>query len=114
MSRTDVSFAIVCMVNSTAVEMITGTNDANATKKSATCAPRDDNELSGREAYMGEFIWTKDVQGYVLSAFFWGYISSQILGGYLASRYGGRLVIGITVLGCAILTLLSPVAAATS
>uniref|UniRef100_A0A0R3R4L7 MFS domain-containing protein n=1 Tax=Brugia timori TaxID=42155 RepID=A0A0R3R4L7_9BILA len=114
MSRTDVSFAIVCMVNSTAVEMITGTNDANVTKKSATCAPRDDSELSEREAYMGEFIWTKDVQGYVLSAFFWGYISSQILGGYLASRYGGRLVIGITVLGCAVLTLLSPIAATTS
>ncbi|KAK6101021.1 Major Facilitator Superfamily protein [Brugia pahangi] len=68
MSRTDVSFAIVCMVNSTAVEMITGTNDANVTKKTATCAPRDDSELSEREAYMGEFIWTKDVQGYVLTA----------------------------------------------
>lgn len=63
---------------------------------------------------MGKFIWTKDVQGYVLSAFFWGYISSQILGGYLAGRYGGRLVIGFVIMGCAVLTLISPIAATTS
>uniref|UniRef100_A0A914D5S8 Major facilitator superfamily (MFS) profile domain-containing protein n=1 Tax=Acrobeloides nanus TaxID=290746 RepID=A0A914D5S8_9BILA len=38
-------------------------------------------------------------------------MSSQILAGYLASRYGGRLVIGVTVLGGALITLLSPLAA---
>lgn len=63
---------------------------------------------------MGELVWKKDEQGYVLSAFFWGYIFSQVLGGYLAGRYGGRIVIGFTVLGSSILTLLSPLAATTS
>lgn len=63
---------------------------------------------------MGELLWKKNEQGYVLSAFFWGYMLSQILGGYLADRYGGRFVIGFTVLGSAIFTLISPVAATTS
>ncbi|VDM93154.1 unnamed protein product, partial [Litomosoides sigmodontis] len=110
MSRTDVSFAIVCMVNSTAIDMLTVSDGTNISRKSA-CARRTDNEVDEREAYMGEFVWPKNVQGYVLSAFFWGYIGSQILGGYLAGRYGGRLVIGFVVLGCAVLTLISPLAA---
>lgn len=55
MSRTDISFAIVCMVNSTAVDAITGTgtgtrSDANnATRKGATCAPDDNSKLNDRE-----------------------------------------------------------------
>lgn len=36
--RTDVSFAIVCMVNSTAVDILAGTGGANVTKKAATCS----------------------------------------------------------------------------
>ncbi|VBB33275.1 unnamed protein product, partial [Acanthocheilonema viteae] len=63
---------------------------------------------------MGELVWKKSEQGYVLSAFFWGYLCSQILGGYLAGRYGARLVIGFTVLGSAILTVISPLAATIS
>ncbi|MCP9258952.1 putative transporter C38C10.2 [Dirofilaria immitis] len=90
--RTNVSFAIVCMVNSTAVDMLSGISSTNI---------------------MGELVWKKVEQGYVLSAFFWGYIFSQILGGYLAGRYGARLVIGFTVLGSAILTIISPIAATT-
>uniref|UniRef100_A0A0R3RHV9 Sialin n=1 Tax=Elaeophora elaphi TaxID=1147741 RepID=A0A0R3RHV9_9BILA len=112
--RTDVSFAIVCMVNSTAVDMLSASSDANLTKKATSCALRYDNESAEKDTVLGELVWMKEEKGYVLSAFFWGYIFSQILGGYLASRYGGRLVIGFTVLGSALLTLISPVAATTS
>ncbi|KAK6101024.1 Major Facilitator Superfamily protein [Brugia malayi] len=113
--RTDVSVAIVCMVNSTAVDMITGAGDINVTKKAtATCSVQSETKSTEKDTVMGELVWKKDEQGYVLSAFFWGYICSQIIGGYLAGRYGGRLVIGITVLGSAILTLISPLAATTS
>lgn len=62
----------------------------------------------------GELVWSKKTQGYVLSAFFWGYMCSQVIGGYLAGRYGGKLVIGITVFAGSILTFLSPAAAKTS
>ncbi|KAM3724123.1 putative transporter slc-17.2 [Dirofilaria immitis] len=111
--RTNVSFAIVCMVNSTAVDMLSGISSTNVTKKATTYAPQNNNELE-KDTIMGELVWKKVEQGYVLSAFFWGYIFSQILGGYLAGRYGARLVIGFTVLGSAILTIISPIAATTS
>ncbi|VDM93236.1 unnamed protein product [Litomosoides sigmodontis] len=102
------------MVNSTAVDGLSGTGGANLTKKTAVCVSQDGSGSVEKDTVMGELVWKKDEQGYVLSAFFWGYIFSQIVGGYLAGRYGGRLVIGFTVLGSAILTLLSPLAAKTS
>ncbi|VDO42560.1 unnamed protein product, partial [Onchocerca flexuosa] len=113
--RTNVSVAIVCMVNSTAVEMLSSADGTNVTKRPTTYAPPpSDSEPVGKDTVMGELLWKKNEQGYVLSAFFWGYMLSQILGGYLADRIGGRLVIGITVLGSAIFTLISPIAATTS
>lgn len=63
---------------------------------------------------IGEFDWDKKTSGMILSSFFYGYIGSQILGGYLASRYGGKRVVFVTILGSALLTLLNPVAARTS
>uniref|UniRef100_A0A7S2TNU4 Major facilitator superfamily (MFS) profile domain-containing protein n=1 Tax=Lotharella oceanica TaxID=641309 RepID=A0A7S2TNU4_9EUKA len=44
----------------------------------------------------------------VLSAFYWGYASSQILAGYLAARYGGRIVLLVSILGCGIGTCIIP------
>uniref|UniRef100_A0A914C6I4 Major facilitator superfamily (MFS) profile domain-containing protein n=2 Tax=Acrobeloides nanus TaxID=290746 RepID=A0A914C6I4_9BILA len=97
------------MVNSTALEEPTDGN-SSVPKKSA-CERSNLSLVSNEEKVVGEFLWSKNTQGGVLSAFFWGYMSSQILAGYLASRYGGRLVIGVTVLGGALITLLSPLAA---
>lgn len=37
-----------------------------------------------------EFDWSHDVQGVILSSFFYGYIVTQIPGGYLAATYGGK------------------------
>jgi MFS family permease len=47
----------------------------------------------------------------ILGAFFYGYIVTQLPGGWLATRYGGKWVFGIGVLGTAALTLLTPVVA---
>ncbi|EFO13540.2 hypothetical protein LOAG_14988 [Loa loa] len=47
--RTDVSFAIVCMVNSTAVEMLSGTGGANITKKASACALHGDSESTEKD-----------------------------------------------------------------
>ncbi|VDN02953.1 unnamed protein product [Thelazia callipaeda] len=111
--RSNVSFAIVCMVNSTAVEM-SDSNNVNSSGKIVTCQAHSADTEDQSDMAMGELVWSKPVQGYVLSAFFMGYICSQILGGYLADRFGGRLVIGISVFVNAFLTLVSPIAATTS
>ncbi|GAB5356545.1 hypothetical protein AAMO2058_000299100 [Amorphochlora amoebiformis] len=47
-------------------------------------------------------------KGIVLSAFYWGYASSQVLAGYLAARYGGKVVLSMSILGCALGTCFIP------
>ncbi|EYB80939.1 hypothetical protein Y032_0396g672 [Ancylostoma ceylanicum] len=86
--RTNLSFAIVCMV----VE----------------------NKTTDEQKVTGEFEWSKALQGQILGAFFWGYILTQVLGGYLAAHFGGKLVILTTTLVSSLLTLASPLAARTN
>lgn len=61
--------------------------------------------------YNGEFDWSRQTQGNILSSFFWGYVCTQILGGWLARKYGGKRVIFLGVMLAAICTFLSPPAA---
>uniref|UniRef100_A0A915PI03 Major facilitator superfamily (MFS) profile domain-containing protein n=1 Tax=Setaria digitata TaxID=48799 RepID=A0A915PI03_9BILA len=102
------------MVNRTAVDMLSEASISNSTRSTTKCTRRVDTSAGFDDTTTGEMVWPKDVQGYVLGAFFWGYLSSQIIGGYLASRYGGRAVISFSIVGCIILTLISPLAAKTS
>ena len=49
---------------------------------------------------IGEFEWTKKVQGVILSAFFYGYICTQIVGGCISDKWGGKngMLFGIGIL----------------
>uniref|UniRef100_A0A3Q3JW88 Major facilitator superfamily (MFS) profile domain-containing protein n=1 Tax=Monopterus albus TaxID=43700 RepID=A0A3Q3JW88_MONAL len=58
-----------------------------------------------------QYPWNSQTQGWLLGAFFFGYLFTQIPGGYLAGHYGGRMFLGLGVLGTAVLTLLTPLAA---
>uniref|UniRef100_A0A667WQU3 Sialin n=1 Tax=Myripristis murdjan TaxID=586833 RepID=A0A667WQU3_9TELE len=58
-----------------------------------------------------QYPWDSETQGWLLGAFFFGYLFTQIPGGYLAGHYGGRLFLGLGVLGTAVLTIFTPLAA---
>nr|XP_004660547.2 sialin isoform X2 [Jaculus jaculus] len=55
--------------------------------------------------------WDAETQGWILGSFFYGYIITQIPGGYIANKVGGKLLLGFGVLGTAIFTLFTPIAA---
>ncbi|KAL1496957.1 hypothetical protein ABEB36_008000 [Hypothenemus hampei] len=64
---------------------------------------------NGTEVNIGpEFNWNNEIQGYILSSFFYGYITTQLLGGYLAKLYGGKLVYGAGIAITATLTIVTP------
>uniref|UniRef100_A0A023ET50 Sialin n=1 Tax=Aedes albopictus TaxID=7160 RepID=A0A023ET50_AEDAL len=57
------------------------------------------------------FDWTTQMQGFVLSSFFYGYILTPFLGGFISNKLGGNYVFGVGIGTTAILTLLTPLAA---
>ncbi|CAG9768368.1 unnamed protein product [Ceutorhynchus assimilis] len=61
-----------------------------------------------------EFDWNNEMQGYILSSFFYGYITTQLLGGYLSAKFGGKTIFGSGVAVTAALTVITPVLAKTN
>lgn len=59
----------------------------------------------------GEFAWPTDLQGYILSSFFYGYVLTQIPFGILAKRYGNIYFLGYGMLINSVFGLLVPIAA---
>uniref|UniRef100_A0AAR5PKJ7 Sialin n=2 Tax=Dendroctonus ponderosae TaxID=77166 RepID=A0AAR5PKJ7_DENPD len=55
-----------------------------------------------------EFKWSNEIQGYILSSFFYGYITTQLLGGYFAKKYGGKIIFGTGIAVTAAATLITP------
>lgn len=59
----------------------------------------------------GEFVWQTDMQGYILSSFFYGYVITQIPFGILSKRYGNIYFLGIGMLINSVFGLVVPIAA---
>ncbi|EDL26408.1 solute carrier family 17 (anion/sugar transporter), member 5, isoform CRA_b, partial [Mus musculus] len=55
-----------------------------------------------------KYKWDAETQGWILGSFFYGYIVTQIPGGYIASRVGGKLLLGLGILGTSVFTLFTP------
>lgn len=101
--RVNLSVAIVTMVNVTASEKTTESDDV--------CEATGDDGSSSSSDPKGDFNWDEEIQGFILSGFFWGYAAGQLPGGLLAERFGGKLVFGLGVFITAVLTMVTAVSA---
>lgn len=55
------------------------------------------------------FDWSEELQGIILSSFFWGYLASNIPGILLIQKTSAKSVLGFGVLACGFLNLLTPI-----
>ncbi|XP_052770879.1 sialin-like [Mya arenaria] len=102
--RVDMSFAIVCMTR-TPVDCNQTTSENQTILVEYARCQQDEGD---------RFDWDKKTQGLILGSFFWGYIATQLPGGWLAGRFGGKHLFGLSMLVCALVTLIMPFAARTS
>uniref|UniRef100_A0A061QFW8 Sialin n=1 Tax=Cupiennius salei TaxID=6928 RepID=A0A061QFW8_CUPSA len=106
--RVNINVAIVAMVNSTAVYH-------PSESSSGECKVDTPSFLSNDSAYDppadGEFVWSPNMQGVILGAFYYGYCITQIPGGRLSEMYSAKWVYGIGTFITALLTLVTPLAA---
>ena len=58
-----------------------------------------------------EYGWSGTTKGMVLSSFFIGYMGAMIPSGWLANRIGGKLLLGLALIGWSLFTFLTPIAA---
>ncbi|GAB1606331.1 uncharacterized transporter slc-17.2-like, partial [Argonauta hians] len=114
MLRVDLSMAFVCMLKTPNVtaddndsNQTTVTNNNNQHCHSSSSSLIITNSSDNRH-YEGEFEWSDTLQSNMLAGFFYGYMTTNILGGVLADKYGGRRVIGVSILSTSLLTLLYP------
>ncbi|XP_047004724.1 sialin-like [Schistocerca americana] len=59
----------------------------------------------------GEFDWDDEMQGYILSSYYYGYAGVNIIAGYLAARYSARWVFSLGLLAAGIFTVVGPICA---
>ncbi|XP_035663541.1 sialin-like [Branchiostoma floridae] len=58
-----------------------------------------------------QFSWDPITQGRIIGAYSYGHVFSQVMGGFLEARFGGKKVLGLSILLSSVLTLLTPAAA---
>ncbi|XP_026463451.1 uncharacterized transporter slc-17.2-like isoform X2 [Ctenocephalides felis] len=116
--RFNLSFALVCMIkgkdlNGTLDNWLPKEGDANFTRvRQPGCYALEESDGGAVSLYdMAEFDWSKELQGRLLSGFFYGYIVSQAFGGWFSDKFGGKLFFVLGNLLQSICTLLMPVAA---
>lgn len=105
--RTNMSVAIVVMVNQTALRrdsiILDDECEGYYTPNKNTSIHSLLNE--------GTFLWSTTQQGYVLSSFFYGYVITQIPFGILSKKYGAKYFLGVGMLINSVFGFLVPLSA---
>ncbi|XP_029650482.2 uncharacterized transporter slc-17.2-like [Octopus sinensis] len=99
--RVDLSMAFVCMLkthNRTTEEVNNSTNNQ-------LCSGLENH--STNQTFEGEFEWSNSLQSNMLAGYFYGFLVT-VLGGVLADKYGGKRVLGASLLSASILAILHP------
>ncbi|XP_048745499.2 sialin-like isoform X1 [Ostrea edulis] len=121
--RVNLSVAIVCMVNGTAVHLKSETPPVETNSSvswnqhfDSSCGRiSSDNDTSVTRKFQdGNIVWEKTTQGLILGSFFWGYLATQIPGGWVAAKFGGKRVLGLGMAICSLCTFVTPIAAQTN
>ncbi|XP_067685666.1 uncharacterized transporter slc-17.2-like isoform X1 [Haliotis asinina] len=127
--RGSLSITIVCMVNhDPVINITTASYDINSSNVPTTRGgllsvnltdPKEETEdtcysrVGSRtsDILSGGFEWSKQVQGLLLGAVFWGYMAFQFPSGWLAERFGAHRVILIFLLSASVTSICTPIAA---
>ncbi|KAI3358811.1 hypothetical protein L3Q82_015213 [Scortum barcoo] len=107
--RVNLSVAMVAMVNNTDPKPAQNRSVFHACPLPS--GMENSSDTFPQPAGVPQYPWDSATQGWLLGAFFFGYLCTQIPGGYLSGHYGGSIFLGLGVLGTAVLTLLTPLAA---
>ncbi|XP_001950194.2 putative inorganic phosphate cotransporter [Acyrthosiphon pisum] len=105
--RTNMSVAIVAMVNQTALVRDPTIPDDECQGYYTPAANKSVHGMSNE----GSFMWSTSQQGYVLSSFFYGYVLTQIPFGILSKTYGAKYFLGIGMLINSVFGFLVPLSA---
>lgn len=57
-----------------------------------------------------KYDWSQQLQGLILSSFYWGYILTHVPGGIVSTKFGGKYTLLAGVIIATVFTLLTPVA----
>ncbi|KAK3532315.1 hypothetical protein QTP86_016050 [Hemibagrus guttatus] len=108
--RVNLSVAMVAMVNTTGMQPVFNGSESKECPASSITS-NSSNSIPDQPDGVPRYPWNPQTQGMLLGAFFFGYLFTQVPGGYLSGRCGGSKFLGGGVLGTAILTILTPLAA---
>ncbi|KAG8226708.1 hypothetical protein J437_LFUL005525 [Ladona fulva] len=104
MLRANLYISIVGMVNYD----IRSTNNSDSVQyqsSNSTLLP-EENDIS----HLKGFEWDEATQGILFSAFYWCYWLTELPGGVMAQKWGGRKVLGVSIMVAALLNAMVPMA----
>lgn len=110
--RVILSIGMICMLKEKPVNCSAFEQNENTTihPHCNMLSLSDNTTMSSAPHHRGEFDWSRQYQGTIISSYFYGYLVTQILGGVLSGKYGAKHVLGTGILISVILTLITPAA----
>ena len=105
--RINLSSAIVAMVG-VEPKLLIAENTNNLTDLETLLNRTNDEQF---EIIEGEFDWDTSEQGLLMGSYYWGYTAAQIPAAWLASKYGFRMVFGVSMLVSGVITIIFPLCA---